>query len=194
MRTKRKKNERGKFTLSSIYNNLISTFILQQLYIYIDLINKSSYLTLKSFLRQGKKEGKKEEKETKRKRWIFTAITSIERVYSLLTFCLSRKFSKSWNLSLLAARRKFSPPWRRYFFPWNGSVREFTHLDVIFSCVSPVKSLKSRMAARILRFFELITPHGRQCDRENGHWKPLVAVRFKLLSSSERDLIRTLFD
>lgn len=69
-RTKRKKNERGKFTLSSIYNNLISTFILQQLYIYIyiDLINKSSYLTLKSFLRQGKKEGKKEEKETKRKR------------------------------------------------------------------------------------------------------------------------------
>lgn len=131
---------RGKEILSIYFaNNCI--------YIYIDLINKSSYLTLKSFLRQERRKERRKKKETKRKRWIFTAITSIERVYSLLTFCLSRKFSKSWNLSLLAARRKFSPPltlWRRYFFPWHGSVREFTQLDVISSCVSPVKSLKRR--------------------------------------------------
>lgn len=143
-------------------------FILQQLCIFIYRSHKQKLLPYFKKLLTARKERRKEKEKRREKRWIFTAITSIERVYSLLTFCLSRKFSKSWNLSLLAAR-KFSPSplWRRYFFPWHGSVREFTQLDVIFSCVSPVKSLKSRMAAKILRFFELITAHRRQCDREN---------------------------
>lgn len=45
---------------------LIYFATIMYIYLYIDLINKSSYLILKSFLRQGKKEGKKKKNEEKK--------------------------------------------------------------------------------------------------------------------------------
>lgn len=68
-RTKRKKNERGKFTLSSIYNNLISTFILQQLYIYIYRSHKQKLLPyfkkLLTARKERREEGRKRNEEKK---------------------------------------------------------------------------------------------------------------------------------